>query len=93
MAHLDWGGERESRVKHSKFGPKLTYFQLTLYYSAPLHSPFFSPQSLSFASELSIEDAVLELRLTYIVIDKVGQFFIFIFIIIDMIVFQMYEAS
>ena len=87
LQHL-WSVWIEREYGRVDFGRKLAYFQPIL-----LHSPFFSPQSLSFATELSIEDAVLELRLTYIVIDKVGQFFIFIFIIIDMIVFQMYEAS
>ena len=84
LQHL-WSVWIERELGRLDFGPKLAYFQPIL-----LHSPSFSPQSPSFASELSIEDAVLELRPTHIVIHKVGQFII---IIIDMIVFQMYEAS
>ena len=39
MVCLDWGREKGSRIKYSRIGPKLAYFQPTLLYSPPLPLP------------------------------------------------------
>ena len=50
MLCLDWGRERESRVKYSKFNTKLAYFYPTLLYSPPL--PLLPPPSKQVISSI-----------------------------------------